>query len=225
MKYLDAWWHLPDPMCHPMQRFVRHGDAVRYEELRAWTLRDSGLEFELFYVEGDRRRYEAALADVESVREYAIAPIDEDAFHVYARQETRPETTRWREAFADRELIVVPPVRFDERGAMGITVVGDGEDIQRTLAAVPDEIEVTVVEIGTYDRRGSSPAGALTDRQREALSVALEAGYYDVPRGADLAAVADELDVAEGSASVLLRRAERTVISGLLERYGSSGPR
>lgn len=47
----------------------------------------------------------------------------------------------------------------------------------------------------------------LTDRQREALAVAYEVGYFDVPRGESLATVADELDISEQAASERLRRA------------------
>lgn len=221
MRYLDAWLHQPDRLSHPMQRFIRRTDAVQYEELRAWNVdHEAGLEYELFYVEADRERYREALADVTSIREYSIAPIDDDTFHVYVCQETLPEIADWRRAFRDRELVVVPPIRFDADGAMGISVVGDGANIQQLLESMPDAIDVTVVEIGTYDRRGGSLAGALTDRQLEAVSTALDVGYYDVPRDAELSAVADGLGVAESSASVLLRRAERAVFSRLLDRYG-----
>lgn len=223
MRYLDAWLCLPDRLCHPMQRFIRRTDAVRYEELLAWNLHgEAGVEYELFYVEADRQPYRDALDGVESIREYSIAPIDDDSFHLYVCEETRSETTDWRGAFRGRELIVVPPIRYDADGVMGVSIVGDGEDIQQLLESMPAEITVTVTEIGTYDRRGGPLAGVLTDRQREAVSVALECGYYDVPRKAPLAAVADSLGIAQGSASVLLRRAERAVFSRLLERYGGS---
>jgi predicted DNA binding protein len=51
----------------------------------------------------------------------------------------------------------------------------------------------------------------LTDAQREALCVALDVGYLDVPRTAELSAVADELSVSEQSTSERLRRATRNL--------------
>ena len=223
MKYLEVWLRLPDRLCHPMQAFIRHDDAPWYEELRAWNLDGaSDGEHVLFYVEGDRERYRDALEGIDTIREYAIAPIDADAFHVSVREETRPETTAWRGAFAELDLVVVPPIRFDEQGKMGLTLVGDGDDVARFLEELPDEIAVTVDEIGTYDRRGGTLAGALSERQLEAVAVAVDAGYYDVPRTASLSAVADELGIAESSASLLLRRAERAVLSRLLDRRGET---
>lgn len=46
----------------------------------------------------------------------------------------------------------------------------------------------------------------LTATQREAVLVALEAGYFDEPRGATLGEVANELGISQPAASGLLRR-------------------
>lgn len=226
MKYVDVRLRLPDRMLHPMAEFVRYEDAVRYEELLTWSIRPGeGVEYELFYVEADLDRYREAISEVESIVEYRLAPIDDASVHVWACQEIRPEAGAWRAAFEDRHLVVVPPVRFDEEAAMGMTIVGDGPDLQGMLADLPGDVDVTVSEVGTYDRRGGTPAGALTDRQLDALRTALELGYYEVPRRASLADVADALDCADSSASVLLRRAERTVFSRVLDRYGGDAGR
>jgi predicted DNA binding protein len=48
--------------------------------------------------------------------------------------------------------------------------------------------------------------------------VARELGYYDVPRRAELADVAAELDCTESTASVLLRKAERALVDAALVR-------
>ncbi|MEY7848814.1 helix-turn-helix domain-containing protein [Natrarchaeobius sp. A-rgal3] len=223
MKYLDVRIRQPDWMLHPMQEFIRDEDAVRYEELLTWNIQEeAGLEYELFYVEADFERYRRAVDRVESVRDYRLAPIDEESFHVWACQETRPEDRSWRGAFADQNLLVVPPVQFDDDAAMGMTLVGEGSDLQAVLEELPPDVETTVHEIGTYDRRGGTVAGSLTDRQLEAANTALRLGYYDVPRTATLADVADELGCAESSASVALRRAQRAVFSQVLERYGGA---
>ncbi len=223
MKYLDARLRLPDAMLHPMAAFVRHEECVRYEELLTWTVRpEEGVEYELFYVEADLEPYREAVEEVESIVEYELTPIDEGSAHVWVCEETRPEVRSWRRAFEDRRLVVVPPVRFDRDAAMGMTVVGSGEDIRELLDAVPDAVEVTVEEVGTYDRRGGTTVGALTDRQLEALRTAVELGYYEVPRRATLADVADALGCAESSASVLVRRAEGSVLSRVVGRYGGA---
>jgi len=59
----------------------------------------------------------------------------------------------------------------------------------------------------------SEPAGdGLTDRQREALRIAYERGYFDIPRRVSLEEVATELDISPSSASERLRRAQTQLI-------------
>jgi predicted DNA binding protein len=59
-------------------------------------------------------------------------------------------------------------------------------------------------------------AGPLTDRRETVLRRALSAGYYETPREADLADLADELGVCEATVSETLRRAEGAVAEHLL---------
>ncbi len=74
---------------------------------------------------------------------------------------------------------------------------------------------ITVVSI----RRESScdnPKYGLTSSQREALGVALERGFFDIPRGTTLSAIADELDVSDQAISERLRRAQKCVFERVL---------
>jgi len=64
----------------------------------------------------------------------------------------------------------------------------------------------------TRDGESAPPGDGLTDPQREALRIAYERGYFDVPRRASLEAVATELDVSASSASERLRRAQTKLV-------------
>lgn len=52
----------------------------------------------------------------------------------------------------------------------------------------------------------------LTDRQRELLDAAVEAGYYDTPRRCSLTQLAEEVGVAKSTASETLHRVEEKII-------------
>ena len=221
MKYVDLTLRLPDDLLHPMAAFVRHEDVVGYEELLTWRVRpEQDIEYQLWYVEAPPEAYREAVAEIESIEAFSVAPIDESSLHLWVCEETLPQVQAWRNAFLDRQLVVVPPVRFDADADMGMTIVGEGGDVQAVLDAMPASVDVTVTEIGSYDRRGGTLAAALTERQLEAVRTALDVGYYEVPRGAGLADVAAALGIAESSASEVLRRAEGAVLSRVLERYG-----
>jgi hypothetical protein len=64
----------------------------------------------------------------------------------------------------------------------------------------------------TREGDAASPGSGLTDRQREALRVAYELGYFDIPRKASLEDVAAKLDISASSTSERLRRAETQLI-------------
>jgi predicted DNA binding protein len=50
----------------------------------------------------------------------------------------------------------------------------------------------------------------VTPRRRKVLNKALEAGYFDIPRGCTLQEIADELGIAKTTASQHLRKAEKS---------------
>ncbi|ELZ02780.1 helix-turn-helix domain-containing protein [Natrialba asiatica] len=221
MKYLDVRLSQPDWMLHPMQRFIRDGEAVRYEELRAWNIAGAeGVEYELFYADADREPYEAALEQADSVRWYDLTPVDDDSFYLYLCQETREEDIRWREAFTTLNLVVVPPIVYDSTAAFAMTIVGTGENLQAMIDGLPDEIDVTVRQIGEYNRRYAPLTGDLTDRQLEAVATAADIGYFDVPRDAGVDDVAAELDCASSTAATLLQKAQSRVMRRLARRDG-----
>lgn len=214
MKYVDLVLDLPPSMQHPMEVFLRESEAVSREALLTWNVTPDGEEYALFAVEGDLDRYRERIDDVDSVLDYNLTPVAEGRFYAYVHQETRDAERRMRAAFASRSLVVVPPIRYDEDG-MQMTVVGAGADLTELVEAFPDAIDVVVETVGEYDRRHGTLAASLTDRQLEAVETAVGLGYYDVPRTASLERVADALGCAQSTASTLLRKAERGVMTRL----------
>jgi hypothetical protein len=58
---------------------------------------------------------------------------------------------------------------------------------------------------------------SITSKQRQALERALEAGYYDEPREADLADLADELGISRSAVSQRLNAAETKLVKAFLD--------
>ncbi|ACV46162.1 MULTISPECIES: bacterio-opsin activator domain-containing protein [Halomicrobium] len=63
-----------------------------------------------------------------------------------------------------------------------------------------------------------SPLSPLTDRQREVLRAAYLSGYYDWPRETTAEELADSLGIASPTLHQHLRRAERNLLAGVLDR-------
>lgn len=218
MRYVRVRLDQPEWMRHPMQEFLATSEAMEREEMLAWNLSRDDVQFLLFYVEGDVEAYRERVAGIERVRWYELSVVDEESFYSYACEEYTDSQTAFFEPFAELRLVVVPPVVFDADGDLLMTVVGRPADLTtlvEDLRTVAD-VGVDVLRVGTYDRRHQRVLGAVTDRQREALSTATRLGYYGSPREASLAEVASALGVAAGTASELLREAEANVMARLV---------
>ena len=63
-------------------------------------------------------------------------------------------------------------------------------------------------------------ATAITDKQRDAVELAIERGYYDQPRGVDLEWLADELGVSKSAVSQRLTAVESTLVRSLVSGPG-----
>lgn len=57
----------------------------------------------------------------------------------------------------------------------------------------------------------------LSERQREILLTAVEAGYYDTPRRCSLTELADRLDIAKSTCSETLHRIEETIVKRFVD--------
>ncbi|ELZ12721.1 DNA binding protein [Halovivax asiaticus JCM 14624] len=123
--------------------------------------------------------------------------------------------------------LLVPPLRY-ERGTKLVRVLAlDPGDLTALYRDLVDESSVTVEAKRSFDQpdagedRGQSPfdaAPTLSPRQREALTIAHERGYYERPREVTAEAIGEDLDVTRRTAAEHLRRAEQKVIDAYVER-------
>ncbi|WP_128476055.1 helix-turn-helix domain-containing protein [Halorussus pelagicus] len=219
MKSLDVTIRLPPEMQLSVSERVTTGDDFEREEVLSWhTHEEEGIEYFLSLVVGDIESVREALAALESVRSFDLAPIDDDAFYAYVTMDLRPEDEAWRSAMDGRRVVLVPPIVFGPDGAIALTVLGDPEELRQVVAEFPERVGVEIDRVGDHRGLAGSLAGRLTMRQFEAIEAASELGYYEVPREAELAEVAAALDCTESTASALLRKAERALVDAALVR-------
>lgn len=93
----------------------------------------------------------------------------------------------------------------------------DDAALQAFADAVNDreDMSIAVESIRRETCDGESEFG-LTPSQQEALDVALEWGYFDVPRRTTLAEIADEMGVSDQAVSERLRRAQKRVFGRVM---------
>ena len=214
MQSVDLTISLPESMQLPTPDY--EGYVVR-EEVLSWRVRPGeGVVCFLSLIVGDRQRCREVVEGIDAVRRFDVAPIDHDRFYGYAEMDLRDADASLLEPFDDRGLVIVPPIVYEDSSRVRMTALGTEDSLTGLLDGFPDGVEIDVERVGDHDRLSGSLAGRLTRRQFEALSVARELGYFEVPRTASLSAVASELGCSESAASTLLRNAEARLVDAAI---------
>ncbi|MFH5798693.1 helix-turn-helix domain-containing protein [Haladaptatus sp. CMAA 1911] len=114
----------------------------------------------------------------------------------------------YRAVFASKNLPQFPYVLEDGWMVCELTTTHE------RLSRFKDELERSgFTFVVDWIRQSADPEDLLTDRQHRFITRAIEKGYYDTPRRCSLTELAGELDVSKSTLSVVLHRAEETVIT------------
>ncbi|ADB63420.1 Bacterio-opsin activator HTH domain protein (plasmid) [Haloterrigena turkmenica DSM 5511] len=124
------------------------------------------------------------------------------------------------------------PERFDGAKMKSTTITSDGwyetkefkdyetfHDFHTTFEDHSISLELISITSNQSSFNDSTGDG-LTDRQREALELAVSRGYYESPRKVTAAELAEELGISQPSLSSLLRRGERQILTSSLDVQG-----
>lgn len=125
--------------------------------------------------------------------------------------------------FHDHDCI--PQVQEIEAGRFRVrTRLPDREAISLLLADLGKVAEsVTVLRVsisglGSTDDVRTVDLRPLTDKQREAIELAVEEGYYDQPKGITVSELATKLALSQSAMSQRLHTAERKLVEQLFDR-------
>lgn len=139
-----------------------------------------------------------------------------DALHAFAHVAEQETLSALLGIAHEHALLLDRPFPVAEDGVV-VTVAGRSESLRAAFAEVTDRIPVSVESTGEYVPDRAGPLGGLTDRQREALVVAHDLGFYETPRRATYREIGEQLGCAPSTANELLRRAEAALVDDLLE--------
>ena len=114
------------------------------------------------------------------------------------------------EAYEHEEFVVSISVRTRDELASII------ESLRNRKARVRLQ-QITSSQKNTDGRRLELETETITDKQREAVETAIQTGYYETPRRANLADLADELDVSRSAVSQRLTAIESKLVAQLYQ--------
>lgn len=98
-----------------------------------------------------------------------------------------------------------------------VTVIGTRSGIQQAVAELPGEVTFELEKTGTYNPDTGHFSGLLTDSQMELLELAVQEGYYEVPRETTHRDLASKLSLSAGTVSDRLQRIERRLITAYVD--------
>ncbi|KZN24702.1 hypothetical protein A4G99_10190 [Haladaptatus sp. R4] len=94
-------------------------------------------------------------------------------------------------------------------GSVDVTVTETRErvvELKRALEGMGATVEIVAV------RTTGDSSGLLTERQAEIVDLAVEEGYYEMPRRCSITRLAELLDVSKSTVSGVLHRAESRLV-------------
>ena len=165
----------------------------------------------MVYAEGDVEAFRDEVGAVPEVLDFEVVPAGDDGFYGYLRNELNDLSRRLFGTFTRGSLLVFPPLEYGD-GAATLSVFGPLDEVQAAIEAVPPPVEATVDEVSGMGATPGLVEPLLSPRQREAVAVALEVGYYDIPREGDYRAIAARMGCATSTAAEHLRKAESKVL-------------
>jgi len=217
MRYLDLVGS-PPPEAPRFFRLVADSPHVDEARLLEWNASTEDALTVLYAMDGDADAFVSELGDSSIIVKYELSRIGEDRFYVLAvgRPSEAPLFQRAINAITQMGLIVVTPVVYAE-GKVHFRIVGESAVLQSMIDAIPSGFDVDIHEIGTFPDGMTAPRTVLSERQRAAVNVALELGYYENPRNVTHADIADRLGCAPNTVTEHLQKAEAKLVRTALD--------
>jgi predicted DNA binding protein len=218
MKHLRVTASVDQDLAPPFYTMLSDSTAIRETRVLEWNTTVADSDTVLFAIDGDAEPFARDAPDTPGVASVHLSATDRR--WTYALVEMQPVVTPMfdaiREARTRPGIVVRKPIVY-RAGDMHFRVVGDPAALQNALDEAPDGVDVRVEEIGPFHGGPERPATGLSERQRDAVAVALELGYYDRPRTATHDDVADELGCAPPTASEHLQKAESKILQAVMD--------
>jgi hypothetical protein len=201
---------------HPARQLFSEESGIVREELFQVNVLNDGTMVLLGGVRGDPARVEQLLAEQPMILGHSVSGRGDESALVYAHTVPPPGAGEFLQLPRKHEVFIDFPIEGARDGRLRAVLIGETNDVlQRALADLPPEVGIEVERIGPYRDESGSIRGLLTKRQGEVLDVALDLGYYEVPRRATHRDIAERMDLSVGTVGEHLQKIEARVFGGL----------
>lgn len=201
---------------HIAYRLFESDPVVEREEIYHLNVLADESVVLLARVSGDVESATRLLEERPEILGYSLSSGEAHGGLLYVHARPPPEIKQFLTLPRTHEVFFDFPLESTSDGRLRVVMLGETNEIlQDALAEVPAELDATVERIGSYPDAGETITSVLTERQQEVLGVALELGYYDVPRQATHNDIAERLDLSVGTVGEHLQKIEARVFNTL----------
>jgi len=216
MKHLRIRLTPDEATIHPLFSTVSGGNAIDGARMVDWNVSDPDEPRLLFAIVGDRDSVSPDLGSMETVEDFEITPVSEGQFYLHVWPEPTPVSRRLLKMYQREDLMLVHPIEYTDDSAY-VSILGDSEVLQRAVDQFSSGLGVNVERVGGLHTTPETLVARLSARQREAVEVGFELGYYQHPREATHEDIADRMDCASNPVTAHLQKAEAKLVAAILE--------
>lgn len=230
MRYAEVRLHPGGDGFHPVDRKLVDSDATQRVAIHHVNQLNDGTVVLLYELQGTPTRIRQVLDADDDVLAYSLSP-ESDAdtargqsnttpnqrtLHCYIHIDPNDTLVAVFQLPQEHSLVIDTPIECHPDGAITVLALGDQQTITSAVGVLPEEIDAELVATGAYQPSNRTLYSQLTPRQREILTAAVNAGYYNVPRETTHEGLADQLGLAPVTVGEHLRKIEARVFGEIV---------
>ncbi len=198
----------PDGFYPSVDELVATESAPARKSILHFNVLDDGTMVVLAHVRGDPDRTRQLIERNPNVIDYSVSDEGDGTGLMYVHSRL-PDPMRGVLRPLDKHEVFFESVEYVREDEMRMTLIGETNAVlQRALAAIPEEVHVTVERISAYSPDANDLSVLLTDRQQEILEIAMELGYYENPRRVTHGEIAERVGIDASTVSEHMRKIE-----------------
>ena len=198
---------------HPANSALARASGVERVAVQHIQLLDDETVVLLYQLRGDLERAKEVLTEQSEVLSCTVSGRREGLAFIHAR--SSGVSQQLLDLPKRYEIALETPIEHVEDDGVRVTLIGEQTVLQRAFSTVPDKLDVTVERLGEYQQHPETLGSLLTERQREIALMAVQSGYYEIPRQTTQRELAERLDIAPPTLHEHLRKIERRLFEQL----------
>jgi hypothetical protein len=215
MRFVTVTIRPEEGVFQPMEAELARDPDARREAVHHLDRLADGTAVAMFEISGDPDRILEIIEEHNEAIAHQTSRGDGTVLQ-HSQFEPTPTVDRLLDLVEEYEFAIDTPMVFTESGRLRVTLIAEDSTISEVFDSVPGDINFEIERTGQYEAGSNRLYSLLTERQREVLRAAIEAGYYQEPREATHADVADAVGLTATTVGEHLRRIEERVMNGLL---------